>query len=94
MTNTADVEPEALKSMSKKVQILREELDAVSKKLIINAESLHQQGFKDKKFDELFNRVNESRKELSDLIFFMEKYNAYLERQVKRLMNYDNSPKL
>ena len=60
----AFVDPVALKSMAKKVQVLREELDTVSKKLLINIETLYQEGHRDIKYDELRNRVNGSQAEL------------------------------
>ncbi len=90
----AFVDPVALKSMAKKVQVLREELDAVSKKLLSNIETLYQEGHRDIKYDELRNRVNGSQAELRDLMLFMDSYKSYLEKQEKVISAFLNSKKM
>jgi maltooligosyltrehalose synthase len=90
----AFVDPVALKSMAKKVQVLREELDTVSKKLLINIEALYQEGHRDIKYGELRNRVNESQAELRDLMLFMDSYRTYLEKQEKVISAFLNSKKM
>ena len=90
----AFVDPVALKSMAKKVEVLREELDSVSNKLLINIETLNQEGHRDIKYDELRTRVKGSQAELKELMLFMDSYKRYLEKQEKRIIAYLNSRKM
>ena len=90
----AFVDPVGLAMMAKKVQVLREELDLVSKKLIVNIEALQQEGFRDIKYDELRNRVNNSKAELNALMHFMDMYKNHLDKQEKFISAYINSKKL
>lgn len=93
-SSIAFVDPAALKSMAKKVQVLREELDVVSKKLLVNIETLHHEGHRDIKYDELRNQVNSSQVELKALMHFMETYKNHLEKQEKLISAFLNSKKL
>jgi hypothetical protein len=92
--NLAFVDPAGLTMMAKKVQVLREELDAVSKKLLVNIETLHQEGHRDIKYVELRNRVNSSQAELNALMHFMDTYKIHLEKQEKLISAFLNSKKL
>jgi hypothetical protein len=90
----AFVDPAGLTMMAKKVQDLREELDGVSKKLLVNIETLYQEGHRDIKYIELRNRVNNSQAELNALMHFMDTYKNYLEKQEKLISAFLNSKKL
>jgi hypothetical protein len=90
----ARVDPEALQSMHNKIKKLQEELDHINKRLKGEVLSLHNQGFKDKKFVELENTMNLHNSAVLNLIRFMEKYTKYLKDQESALMRYINSKKL
>lgn len=90
----AHVDPDAVQSMQKKVKKLQEELDNINKKLKGEVNSLHQEGFKDKKFVELENTMNLHSSSVLELIKFMEKYFTYLREQEIILRRYQESKKL
>jgi len=92
--NLAYSDPDAVQSMHKKIKKLQEELDSIKKKMKAEVDTLHQEGFKDKKFLELENTMNLHNSAVLELIRFMEKYSIYLKDQELTLRRYLDSKKL
>jgi len=90
----AHVDPDAVQSMQKKVKTLQVELDNINKKIKGEVNSLHQEGFKDKKFVELENTMNLHSSGVLALIQFIDKYCKYLRDQEIALRGYIESKKL
>ena len=87
----AFVNPDGLKSIEKKIGGLSQDLINVSNQLTSKSENLNQSGFKDKKFTELKDRIDESKEDIKNLKVFMDKFQQYIQEQEKLIRKYLDS---
>jgi len=91
MAISAFVNPDGLKSIESKIGALSQDLTTVSNQLTLKTENLNQSGFKDKKFSELKDRIDDSKDDIKNLKIFMDKFQMYIQEQEKLIRKYLNS---
>jgi len=94
MSYIAYVNPDGLKTMSKKIGSLSQDISNVSKQMIQKIEILNQSGFKDIKYSELKGRIEESQDDIKNLKSFMDQFENYIQEQEKTIRNFLDSPQM
>jgi predicted nucleic acid-binding Zn-ribbon protein len=90
----ANVDPDAVRSMHKKIAQLKLDLETISKKIKNNVDSLNREGFQDLKFKELQTTLNTHNTSMLELQRFMDRYTIYLQEQERILRRYIDTKKL
>jgi hypothetical protein len=89
MIQGAVVEPDSLRRMKEKIDMLAEDLARKSKELINRTEELNQKGFQDQNFESLYRIITERKVDLEKLKNIMISFSEYLvevERNIRKLV--------
>jgi predicted nucleic acid-binding Zn-ribbon protein len=94
MSHIAFVNPDGLKTISKKIGGLSQDLANLSKQTNQKIENLYQSGFKDAQFIQLKSKIEESQDDIKNLIKLMDLFDNYIQEQEKLITAYLNTPKM